>query len=203
MQNQSSAEIYDYYFPLYNLKNPQSNIKVGFSILQPYENLPRQVRGCFLSHWKWQHGINNEFVRSKRWFIELRKECSFLCVKVKATNWTDAIEQSFRLAKTSVGILSFLYGGHFPIQDSQFVWGEKIKGGNRANFGSSGEYYYRRSLPTFEYDIKFEKEISLLTEILTVPKTEIDFKVKNTLSVFELQASVLDERIRLYCWQRV
>ena len=196
MSSQKSAESYDFYFPLYNLRNPESNIKVGFSILQPYENLPKQVRGLFLSHWDWQHSINNEFVRSKKWFIQSRKESAFLCVTVKETNWTGGIDQSFMLAKASVGILSFLYCGHFPILDSQFVGGEKIKGGNRVTMGSSGEYYYRRSLQTFEYDAKFEKEISLLTNILTSPKSEIDSRIINTLSFFDLQSSLTDKRIR-------
>lgn len=189
-------ELYDYYFPLYNLREPSNNIKVGYATILKFENLPRQLRKQFLAHWELQYGVNNEYEHSKRWFMTERKDCAFFHVEVKTSNWSEAIDQSFELAKASVSILSFLYQGHFPIYDAQFGTGERIKGGYHASHGSSGEYYYRRSLEVFEYDPAYEKEIPKLTEILTEPKSEIDSRIRNALLIFELQTAVIDERVR-------
>lgn len=196
MQRKVPYELYDHYYPLYNLRNPSNNIKVGYATIQRFENLPRQLRKQFLNNWELQYSVNNEYEHSKRWFIAERKNCAFFHVEVKASDWSKAIDQSFELAKVSVSILSFLYQDHFPIHDSQFVSGERIKSGYRASHGSSGEYYYRRTLQVFEYDPAYEKEIPKLTEILTEPESEIDRKIGNALLIFEIQTTVIDERVR-------
>ena len=196
MSQKVPYKLYNHYFPLYNLRDPSNNIKMGYATIQRFENLPRQLRKQFLNHWELQYGVNNEYKDSKRWFIAERKNCAFFQVEVKASDWSEAIDQSFGLAKASASILSFLYQGHFPIYDSQFVSGERIKGGYHASYGSSGEYYYRRSLEVFEYDPTYETEIPKLTEILTEPKSEIDRKIRNALLIFELQTAVIDERVR-------
>jgi hypothetical protein len=120
-----------------------------------------------------------------------RKASAFLHVQVKTKNWNDAIDESHKVAETSASILSFLYRAHFPILEGQFLSGDKIKGGNRTSHGYSGEYYYKRGT-TFNFKPEFEKEISLLTDILTKPKSRIDNKINNALSLFNLQTSILD-----------
>jgi hypothetical protein len=154
------------------------------------------VRKEFLIHWEHQHTINNEYLRSKKDYINVKKNCAVLNLEVKAAGWTEAIDTSFKAAKSSVSIISFLYRTHFPIEEAKFVSGETTTGGNRITSGSAGEYYPRRSLLICEYNLKFEKEISKLTEILTNPKCEIDRRIGNALMIFEIQASISDQNVK-------
>jgi hypothetical protein len=195
MNQKESIEKYDYYFPLYNLKHVLLDIPVGFSMMQPFEKLPRQIRKLFLSHWEYQYGINNEYITSKKAFLTWKKASAFLHVQVKSKNWNGAIEASHKLAENSAAILSFLYKTHFSILECLFLGGEKTKGGNRVCHGSSGEYYYKRE-STLSFNPEFEKEIGLLTDILTKPKSRIDNKINNALSFFSLQTSISNVGIR-------
>jgi hypothetical protein len=195
MHQKEKKESHDYYFPLYNLKNPLADIKVGFSIMQPFEKLPRQIRKLFLSHWENQYKINNEYITSKKNFLAFRKASAFLHIQVMANNWTDAIDQSHKLAETSVSILNFIYRWHFPILEGQFLSGDKIKGGNRVSHGYTGDYYYKHE-PALNFIPEFEKEISIFTDILTNPKTRVDNKINNALSIFSLQTSISNEGTR-------
>jgi hypothetical protein len=195
MKQKESIENYDYFFPLYNLKNLLTDIPVGFSMMQPFEKLPRQIRKLFLSHWEYQYGINNEYITSKKAFLMWRKASAFLHVQVKSKNWNSAIEASNKLAENSAAILNFLYKVHFSIPECFFLGGEKTKGGNRICHGSSGEYYYKRE-EIYNFNTEFEKEIFLLTDILTKPKSHVDNKINNALSIFSLQTSISNVGIR-------
>ena len=196
MTGKGQQETYWWYFPIYNLRNPSNNVKLGNGTILRFESLPRQVRKEFLIHWEHQHTINNEYLRSKKDYINVKKNCAVLNLEVKAAGWTEAIDISFKAAKSSVSIISFLYRTHFPIEEAKFVSGETTTGGNRITSGSAGEYYPRRSLLICEYNLKFEKEISKLTEILTNPKCEIDRRIGNALMIFEIQASISDQNVK-------
>jgi hypothetical protein len=189
-------ETYWWYFPIYNLRNPSNNVKLGYGTILRFENLPRQVRKEFLIHWERQHAINNEYLRSKKDYINVKKSCAILTLELKAPSWPEVIDISFKAAKSSVSIISFLYKTHFPIEEAKFLSGEITTGGNRITSGSSGEYYPRRSLLICEYNSKFEKEMAKLTEILTNPKSEIDRRIGNTLTIFEIQASISDQNVK-------
>jgi hypothetical protein len=189
-------ETYWWYFPIYNLRNPSNNVKLGYGTILRFESLPRQVRQEFLMHWEHQHTINNEYIRSKKYYLDIKKSCTILNLEVIAPSWSEAIDISFKAAKSSVSILSFLYKTHFPIEEGKFVSGEITAGGRRTSYGSAGEYYPRRSLLICEYDLKFEGEISKLTEILTNPKCEIDRRIGNALVIFEIQASISDQNVK-------
>lgn len=196
MASKLPLETYWWYFPLYNLKNPLKDINLGFGKILRFESLPRQVRKEFLIRWEQQHAVNNEYIQSKRAYISSKKSCAILHLEVKALNWHDAIDESFKVAKSSVGILSFLYLTHFPVEEGRFISGAIVAGGRRTSSGTSGEYYPRRSLVICEYAPAFEKEISKLTEILTNPKSEVDRRIRNALTTFEIQTSVPDQNVK-------
>lgn len=196
MFQKSPQEKYWWYFPIYNLRNPSNNIRLGYATILRFGNLPRQVRKEFLYHWENQHAMNNEYERSKKDYISKKKNSAVLHLVVQAPSWTEAIDQSFKLAKISVSILGFLYRSHFPIEEGRFISGEITTGGRRVSSGTSGEYYHRRSLDICEYKLEFEKEISKLTEILTQPKSEIDRRIRNALITFGIQTSICDENVR-------
>jgi hypothetical protein len=196
MAKKLPLETYWWYFPLYNFRNPLKDINLGFGALLRFESLPRQVRKEFLIHWEQQHAINNEYIQSKRGYIGSKKSCAILSLEVKESIWDAAIDISFKAAKSSVSILSFLYLTHFPVEEGKFISGEIVAGGRRVISGSSGEYYPRRSLDICEYKSEHEKEISKLTEILKNPKSEIDRRIKSALTTFEIQTSVPDQNVK-------
>ena len=196
MTENRPQETYRWYFPIYNLRNPSNNVKLGYGTILKFESLPRQMRKEFLIHWEQQHTINNEYILSKKNYIHVKKNCAVLNLEVKAPSWREAIDISFKAAKSSVSILSFLYRTHFPIEEGKFVSEATTAGERRSSFGSAGEYYPRRSLFICEYNLEFEKEISKLTEILTNPKSEIERRIKNALTIFEIQTSISDRSVK-------
>ena len=196
MSQKGPQETYEFYFPIYNLFNPSSNVKLGYGTILRFERLPRQIRKEFLFYWERQCTINNEYEQSKKYYIDKKRNCAILHLETKAPSWTVAIDESFRSAKASVSILSFLYKTHFPIEEAKFVGEQTTTGGRYTSSGSAGEYYHRRSLKICEYNSEFEKEISKLTEILVDPKSEIDRRIRNTLMIFEIQTSASDENVK-------
>jgi hypothetical protein len=196
MSQKRPQEAYWWYFPIYNLRNPSNNVKLGYAKILRFENLPRQVRKEFLYDWENQYTINSEYERSKKDYISKKRNCAVLHLVVEAPSWTEAIDESFKLATIFVSILSFLYRTHFPVEEGRFISGEITTGGRRVSSGTSGEYYHRRSLDICEYKLEFEKEISKLTEILTQPKSEIDRRIGHALVIFGIQTSVSDENVK-------
>lgn len=125
--SQKAREEYEYYFPLYNLHQPLKIVKLGHGALQAFGNLPRQMRREFLLQWDLQQSEINQSVRSKKWFISNMKDCAILSVEVKSGNWTESIDQSARLAKESISILSFLYRAHFSVDEARFLAANVLK----------------------------------------------------------------------------
>jgi len=44
MSQKGPQETYEFYFPIYNLFNPSSNVKLGYGTILRFERLPRQIR---------------------------------------------------------------------------------------------------------------------------------------------------------------
>jgi len=183
--------MYHFYYPIYNLRKPSNNIKLGYSTIVTFDSLPSEIKESFILFWENYFTISTEYARTEKEYVDRKKTSTFLHLKVEAKDDNEAIEKASNLVKDSVSILSFLYWwAYFPIHHCFYVSeGSEYVGG-------AGDYYYISGLYISEYRSKYEKEISKLTDILIKPMSEIDRKIRNTLIIFGIQSSVTNEQAR-------
>jgi hypothetical protein len=189
MSQNTANETYHFYYPIYNLRNPSNNIKLGYSTILTFLSLPKKVQERFLIFWKNYFTIYTEYARTEEEYISRKKTVTFLHLDIEATSDSEAFEKASNCVKESVSILNFLYGIYFPIYHC-------ISVKNSESVGGFGDYYYNPSLWIGEYQSKYEADISKLTGILTKPNSEIDKKIRNTLVIFGIQESVTNEQVR-------
>lgn len=190
MSTKKETDTYHFYYPIYNLRNPSNNVKLGDSTILTFDSLPKNIQERFLFFWKNYFTIHTEWAKTEEEYIKRKKTSTFLHLGVKAKGHEKASEKAFNLVKESVGILSFLYGVYFPVNHCFFI----IEGFEA--MGGFGDYFYIPNLWICEYQSKFEEEISKLTDILTKPKSEIDTKIRNTLGIFGFQVSITNVQVR-------
>lgn len=190
MSQKKETNRYHFYYPIYNLRNPTNNIKLGYSTILTFDTLPKEIQEKFLFFWKNYFTIYTEWAKTEEEYIDRKKTSTFLHLKVKERNAEEAIEKAFKSVKDSVNILSFLYWAYFPIHHCfYFSEDSEIAGG-------AGDYYYIPSLWICEYQSKFNEEISKLTAILTKPKSEIEKRIRNALRIFGIQVSITNVQVR-------
>jgi len=192
VSHETRIETYHFYYPIYNLRKPSNDIKLGYSTILTFDNLPKIIQEKLLVDWKFDFMTHKEYARTLEEYITRKKTATFLYLEVKATSNDEASEKAFKMVKDSVSILSFLYWfAYFPIHHCVYI---KEEGSELS--GGYGEYYYIPSLWICEYEPKYEEEISKLTEVLTKPKSDIDWKIRNTLIIFGIQTSITNEQVR-------
>ena len=185
------AKTYHFYYPIYNLREPSSNVKLGYSTILTFDALPKRIKEKFLFFWKNYFTIYTEWAKTEEEVVNKKKTATFLHLKVKANGSYKATEKASNRAKDSVYILRFLYGVNFPITHCFYII-EDSEG-----VGGAGEYFYVLSLYIGKYQSKFDKEISELTDIMTKPKpTTIQSKIKKSLRIFGIQKSLTSEKVR-------
>lgn len=181
---------YHFYYAIYNLRNPQSNVKLGNSTILRFDDLPTKTQEHFIGWWKRYFALYTEWARTEEELVNKKKTSTFIHLKVKAKSDDEAIDKAFKSARDSTNILSFLYWVHFPIHLGFYF---------REDFTVSGgpeEYYYIPNLWIVEYQSKFNDEIMRLSNILTKPKSEIENKIRNTLRMFGIQVSITNVQVR-------
>ncbi len=190
MSQKNETNRYHFYYPIYNLRGPTNNVKLGYSTILTFDNLPKEIQRKFLFFWKNYFTIYTEWAKTEEEYIDRKKTSTFLHLKVRARNGEEAIEKAFKSAKDSVNILSFLYWVYFPIHHCFYVSQDsEIAGG-------AGDYYYIPSLWICEYQSKFDEEISKLTAILAKPKSEIEKRIRTALKIFGIQVSITNLQVR-------
>jgi len=185
------TKTYHFYYPIYNLREPSNNVKLGYSTILTFDDLPKKVQENFIFTWKNHFTINTEYAKTEEEFVNRKKTATFLHLSVKANGSYKATEKAANRAKESVYILRFLYGVHFPINHCFYIIEDS------EDSGGAGEYFYVPSLYIGKYQSKFDKRISELTEIMTKPKpTTIESKIKKSLRIFGIQTSLTNEQVR-------
>jgi hypothetical protein len=182
--------IYHFYYPIYNLRNPSNDVRLGNSTILRFDGLPVRIQERFVLFWKNYFTTYREWAKTEDEYVNRKKTSAFIHLITKARSDNEAIEDAFESARDSVSILSFLYWVYFPIHHCLYF---------REDFevsGGAGDYYYIPNLWICEYQSKFNKEISRLASILTKPKSEIEKKIRNTLRMFEIQVSITNMQVR-------
>jgi len=181
---------YNFYYAIYNLRNPSSNVKLGNSTILKFDDLPRRTQEHFVGWWKNYFEVYKEWAKTEDELINRKKTSTFLHLKVKAKSDDEAEEDALRSVRDAMSILGFLYGVYLPIHLGSYF---------REDFAVSGgpdEYYYIPNLWICEYQSKFDEQIPRLSSILTKPKSEIERKIGNTLRMFAIQVSISNVQVR-------
>jgi len=185
------TKTYHFYYPIYNLREPSNNVKLGYSTILTFDALPKEIKEKFLLSWKNYFTIYTEWAKTEEEIVNRKKTATFLHLKVKANGSRKAAEKASNFVKDSVSILSFLYWVYFPINHCFYI----IEGSKDS--GGYGDYFYIPSLYIGKYQPKFHKRISELTDIIIEPKpTTIERKIKNSLRIFGIQKSITNEQVR-------
>lgn len=185
------TKTYHFYYPIYNLREPSNNVKLGYSTILTFDALPKKIKEKFLFFWKNYFTIYTEWAKTEEEIVNKKKTATFLHLKVKANGRYKATEKASNFAKESVCILSFLYRVHFPISHCFYIIEDSEDG------GGYGDYFYIPSLYIGKYQSKLDKKISELTDIIIEPEpTTIERKIKNALRIFGIQKSITNEQVR-------
>lgn len=185
------TKTYHFYYPIYNLREPSNNVKLGYSTILTFDALPKKIKEKFLFFWKNYFTIYTEWAKTEEEIVNKKKTATFLHLRVKANGSNKATEKASNFAKDSVCILRFLYGVHFPINHCFYIIEDS------EDSGGAGEYFYVPSLYIGKYQSRFDKKNSELTDIITKPKpTTIERKIKNSLRIFGIQTSITNEQVR-------
>jgi len=181
---------YHFYYAIYNLRNPSSNIKLGNSTILKFDDLPERVQEHFIRWWKRYFGIYAEWAKTEDELIKRKKTATFIHLKVRARSDNKAVEDALRLVRDGVSILSFLYRIYLPIHLGFYFREDLVVS------GGPEDYYYIPNLWIAEYQSKFDEQIPRLSSILTKPKSEIERKIRNTLRMFAVQVSIRNVQVR-------
>lgn len=128
-----ATKTYHFYYPIYNLYNFPKKMKLGYSTILTFDDLPERVQQDFIVEWKHHFTVETEYAKTEEEFINRKKRSTFLNLIVMANGSNKAIEKASNLADESVHILRFLYRLHFPTNECRYIIkGSKISGAMEA-----------------------------------------------------------------------
>jgi hypothetical protein len=175
---------YMFYFPLYNLSKFPNKLKIGFSTVILFEDIPKKVQDSFIKAWKHEYFINRGYSLTEQDFIDYSKKRVFLSVSVEANGYTKASEKASILLNDSLNILRFLYSEDISANDYYWI----IEGSNSSGGTIGYERNYRVWIAWFN---NFRISVPLLTEIITkLNPTTLEKKIGNMLKLYGIQTSV-------------
>jgi hypothetical protein len=175
---------YMFYFPLYNLSKFPNKLKIGFSTVILFEDIPKKVQDSFIEAWKHEYFINRGYSLTEQDFIDYSKKRVFLSVSVEANGYTKASEKASILLNDSLNILRFLYSEDISANDYYWI----IEGSNSSGGTIGYERNYRVWIAWFN---NFRISVPLLTEIITkLNPTTLEKKIGNMLKLYGIQTSV-------------
>jgi hypothetical protein len=175
---------YMFYFPLYNLSKFPNKLKIGFSTVILFEDIPKKVQDSFIEAWKHEYFINRGYSLTEQDFIDYSKKRVFLSVSVEANGYTKASEKASILLNDSLNILRFLYSEDISANDYYWI----IEGSNSSGGTIGYERNYRVWIAWFD---NFRISVPLLTEIITkLNPTTLEKKIGNMLKLYGIQTSV-------------
>jgi hypothetical protein len=186
-----STKTYDFYVPIYCLYGFPKDVKLGFSTVIDFQDLPPEVSSDFIMLWEHRFTCETELQSTKEAYVNLKKRSTFIHFSVDANGNDKAIEKAKLLAEDSLHIIRFLYQINFNIVDLRY----KVR--EREESGGLDEIAGLPFLGWAKYNAFVETHSQILTGIfIKTNPNEIERKIKNAVRIYGIQTSVTNEQVR-------
>ena len=186
-----TSKTYDFYIPIYCLYEFPKNIKLGFSTVVDFRDLPIDIQDYFTTYWGHRFTIDREYHHTKEEYVNLKKRSVFIHLETKANGTGKAIENARDSAEDALHVVRFLYQINFNIVDLRYKMRDNENAGGME--GIAGLPFIGGA----NYTKHFEKSFGVLTEIFTKANpNEIERKIINAVRIFGIQAAITNVQVR-------
>ena len=186
-----TTKTFDFYVPIYCLYGFPEGVKLGYSTVVDFQNLPTEISKYFIMFWEHCFTIDTQYHRTKEEYINLKKRSTFIHFVIETNGSHKANEKAINLAEDALHIIRFLYRINFNIVDMRYKIREVRQEGGME--GMAGLPFIGGA----NYGKFVEKEIPILTDIFVKSNpNEIERKIRNAVRIFGIQTSVKNQQVR-------